>query len=62
MLIRTDRSSFQLLVVVAAGLLGAAVLFIGLTIWWLRADAIRDASVDTGNLATVLAEQTNRSI
>lgn len=62
MSIRTDQSSFRNLVIFATGLLGAAVLCIGLTIWWLRADAISDASNDTGNLATVLAEQTNRSV
>ena len=43
-------------------LLGAAALAIGLTLWWLRIDTISDASVDAGNLATVLAEQTDRSI
>src|SRR5665647_2264602 len=59
---RADRSSFRFLIAVAAGLLGTAALAIGLTVWWLRADAIRDASTDTGNLATVLAEQTNRSV
>jgi len=59
---RTDRSSFRLLVAVAAGLLGVAALFIGVTIWRLRVDAIRNAFVDTSNLATVLAEQTNRSV
>jgi diguanylate cyclase (GGDEF)-like protein len=62
MFIRTDQSSIRILVIIAAGLLGAAALFIGFTVWWLRTDAIRDASIDTGNLATVLAEQTNRSV
>ena len=50
------------MVAVAAGLLGVAALFIGVTIWRLRVDAIRNAFVDTSNLATVLAEQTNRSV
>jgi diguanylate cyclase (GGDEF)-like protein len=40
----------------------AAVTLIGLTVWTLRSDAIRDASTDTGNIATVLAEQTSRSV
>jgi hypothetical protein len=62
MSVHADRSSFRLLVVVAAGLLGTAVIAIGLTIWWLRADAIDDASRDTSNLAIVLAEQTNRAV
>jgi len=50
------------LVAIAAGLLAAAVLAIGLTIWWLRSDEIGDATRDTGNLATVLAEQTNLAV
>src|SRR5450631_42691 len=62
MSIRANRSSILKLIVIAAGLLGAAVLAIGLTVWWLRADAIGDATKDTGNLATVLAEQTNLAV
>jgi hypothetical protein len=62
MSLRADRSRFRILVVIAAGLLGAAVLAIGLTVWWHRADAISDATRDTGNLATVLAEQTNLAV
>jgi hypothetical protein len=56
------RSTFRILISIAAGLLGAAVLSIGLTIWWLRSDAISDASRDTGNLAVVLADQIANSI
>ena len=59
---RTDRSSFRNLVAVAAGILGAAALALGLTIWWLRVDAIDDASKNAANLAIVLAEQTTRSV
>src|ERR1700690_4590480 len=59
---RADRTRFRFLVAVAAGLLGAAVLAIGLTIWWVRSDAIEDATSDTGNLATALAEQTNLAV
>jgi diguanylate cyclase (GGDEF)-like protein len=59
---QTDRSSFRNLVTVAAGILGTAVLALGLTIWWLRADAIESASKDAANLAIVLAEQTSRSV
>ena len=62
MSIRADRSRFRFLIAIAAGLLGAAVLAIGLTVWWLRADEIGDATRDTGNLATVLAEQTNLAV
>ncbi len=38
------------------------MLALGLTIWWLRADAIESASKEAANLAIVLAEQTNRSV
>ena len=62
MSIRPDRSSIQKLVVIAAGILGTAAIALGLTVWWLRSDAIDDATRDTGNLATVLAEQTNLAI
>lgn len=47
---------------IAVALLGAASLAIGLTVWWLRVDAIDDATRNTGNLATVLAEQTNLAV
>jgi diguanylate cyclase (GGDEF)-like protein len=59
---RTDRSSFRNLVAVAAGILGAAALALGLTVWWLRLDAVDDASKSAANLAVVLAEQTTRSV
>ena len=59
---RADRTRFRFLVAIAAGLLGAAVLAIGLTVWWLRADAIEDATKDSDHLAIVLAEQTNRAV
>jgi diguanylate cyclase (GGDEF)-like protein len=59
---RADRSKFRFLVAIAAGLLGAAVLAIGLTVWWLRLDAIDDATKDSDHLAIVLAEQTNRAV
>src|SRR5674476_1541219 len=56
------QSTFRKLFVVAIGLTCTAVLSIGLAIWYLRVDAIRDASRDTGNLAAVLAEQIANSI
>jgi len=62
MSLRADRSRFRFLVAIAAGLLGAAVLAIGLTVWWLRSDAIDDATKDSDHLAIVLAEQTNRAV
>jgi diguanylate cyclase (GGDEF)-like protein len=62
MSVQAERSSFRNLVVVAVGILGTAALAIGVTIWWLRSDAINDASKNAANLATVLAEQTTRSV
>jgi len=53
---------FRSLVWIAAGLMGMAVVAIGLTIWALHADAVEDAERDAGNIATVLAEQTSRSV
>jgi diguanylate cyclase (GGDEF)-like protein/PAS domain S-box-containing protein len=62
MSIRAGQSSFHYLLAGAAALTCTAALAIGLTIWWLRSDAIRNASTDVGNLAVVLAEQTANSI
>jgi diguanylate cyclase (GGDEF)-like protein len=62
MSVQTERSSFRNLVVVAAGILAIAVLALSLTVWWLRSDAIDDASKDAANLAIVLAEQTTHSV
>jgi diguanylate cyclase (GGDEF)-like protein len=59
---RRFLSPFLALICVAAGLIGLAVLAIGITIWGLRSDAIDAASKDAGNLALVIAEQTRRSI
>jgi diguanylate cyclase (GGDEF)-like protein len=56
------QSNFRKLFVVAIGFTCTTVLSIGLTIWWLRSDAIKDVSKDTTNLAIVLAEQTTHSI
>ena len=58
----SHRLTFRRLICVAVGLIGLSVLAIGLTIWGLRADAIRDADTDTGNIAVVLSEQMSRSI
>ncbi len=62
MSIRATQLTFRSLVAIAVGVLGAAVLSIGLTVWWLRTDAIRDAVRDSSNLATVLSEQTNLAV
>ncbi len=60
--IRARQSRFHLLLAVAGGLTCAAALAIGLTILWLRSDAIANASRDSGNLATVLAHQLENSV
>lgn len=59
-----DKSlmNFRILLVVAIGLALTAALAIGLTIWWLRSEAVENASQDASNLARVLADQTNRSV
>jgi len=62
MSVQAERSGFRNLVAIAAGILGTAVLALGLTVWWLRSDAIDDASKNAANLAIVLAEQTSRSV
>ena len=59
---RAGRSRFRFLLAVAAGLTCASALAVGITIWWLRAAAIDDASTDSGNLATVLAHQIDNSV
>jgi len=43
-------------------LIAAAVLAIGITVWHMRRDALDAAQANTENLATVLAEQTARSV
>jgi diguanylate cyclase (GGDEF)-like protein len=50
------------LVVVAGAILVVAIVAIGLTIWALRVDAAASAARDTGNLSTVLAEQSARTV
>ena len=58
----SHRLTFRRLIAVAIALIGLSVLAIGMTIWGLRGDAIRDADTDTGNIAVVLSEQMARSI
>jgi diguanylate cyclase (GGDEF)-like protein/PAS domain S-box-containing protein len=56
------RSRFHFLIVIAVSLTCGATIAIGLTIWWLRSEAIREASREADNLATVLAEQATHSV
>ncbi len=58
----THRVTYRFLICIAAGLIGLAVIAIGVTINSLRHDAIADATTEAGNIATVLAEQTSRSV
>jgi diguanylate cyclase (GGDEF)-like protein/PAS domain S-box-containing protein len=53
--------TFRRLICIALGLIGLAVIAIGITVWALRGDAIRQASTEANNIASVLAEQTSRS-
>lgn len=58
----TSHLRFRLLIAGAIGLCCVGALAIGLTLWWMRSEAINEATTNVGNLATVLAEQTNRSV
>jgi diguanylate cyclase (GGDEF)-like protein len=59
---RKPGTRFRAHICIAAGLLGMAAVAIGLTIWWLRVDTVADAARNAGNLATILSEQTDRSV
>ncbi len=62
MSIGAGKSQFRLLIVVAGSVTCVAALAIGLTIFWLRSEAINSASREAGSVATILAEQTDRSV
>ncbi len=47
---------------IAVAILSVATLAAGLTVWGMRADAIAGAERDTGNLATIFAEQMNHFV
>ena len=59
---RARRATIRSLICTAIGLIGLAAVAIGATLWSLRDDAIDLAIADTANIATVLAEQTARSV
>jgi diguanylate cyclase (GGDEF)-like protein len=59
---RRRQLAFRGLIVTAAALIALAVLATALTIVGLHGDATQDAERDAGNIATVLAEQTARSV
>jgi diguanylate cyclase (GGDEF)-like protein/PAS domain S-box-containing protein len=56
------QGAIRSLIWLASGLIAAAVLAIALTVWGFRADAIEEAINDSDNIATILAEQTGRSV
>ncbi len=62
MSIRAGLTKFHLLLAGAAALTAASAITIGLTIWWLRSDAVVDATKDNAKLATVLAHQIENSV
>jgi PAS domain-containing protein len=55
-------SSFKLLLGIAAGLIGLGVFATGLTIVALRGDTVRNTEQNTGNIATILAQQTAHAV
>lgn len=61
MSVHTDQRRFHALLAIVGGITCAAGLAIGLTIWWLRSDAIDSAYRDSGNLAAVLRGQISNS-
>ncbi|MDT3686112.1 MAG: EAL domain-containing protein [Pseudorhodoplanes sp.] len=62
MLALVKRMTFRNLIASALGLVGLGVVAIGLTVWALRSDVLREAYVETSNIATILAQQTARSV
>ena len=62
MLAFVKRMTFRNLIASALGLVGLGVVAIGLTVWALRSDVLREADVEISNIATILAEQTARSV
>jgi hypothetical protein len=59
---RKRQLKFRGLIAVAAALIALAVFATVLTIVGLHGDAMQDAQRDAGNIATVLAEQAERSV
>jgi PAS fold/Histidine kinase sensor domain len=62
MSVQRHRGTIHGLIWVASGLIAAAVTAIGLTVLGFRSDAVDQAANDAGNIATILAEQTARSV
>src|SRR4029077_9821745 len=56
------RVVFHSLIWVVVGLIALAVMAIGVTAWGLRSDQIAGGIRETDRIATILADQTNRSV
>src|SRR5215831_11384798 len=56
------RIVFHSLIWVVVGLIALAVIAVGVTAWGLRSDQIEAGIRETDRIATLLADQTNRSI
>jgi diguanylate cyclase (GGDEF)-like protein len=62
MLDKVNPHSLRNLILITVVIFGMALVVAGTAIWKLRAGAIADAARDSGNLATVFAEQTEQSV
>ena len=62
MLNRDRNLTFRSLIGVAIGIIALAIVAIAMTVWALRSDAAQDAARENGNIATILAEETARSV
>src|SRR5215831_18759449 len=56
------RIVFHSLIWVVVGLIALAVIAVGVTAWGLRSDQIEAGIRETDRIATLLADQTNRSV
>jgi diguanylate cyclase (GGDEF)-like protein/PAS domain S-box-containing protein len=56
------QNTIRSLIWLASALIAAAVMAIALTVWGFRSDAIDEAINDSNSVATILAEQTARSV
>src|SRR5947199_7771159 len=56
------RVVFHSLIWVVVGLIALAVMAVGVTAWGLRSDQIDAGVRETDRIATILADQTNRSV
>jgi hypothetical protein len=59
---KANPHSLRNLIAITVVIFGLALVVAGTAIWKLRVDAIVNAERDSGNLATVFAEQTEQSV